>query len=229
MRVQGNLSPTTLIEPYLSTGLVELRVYENIKQISDNLYEYDEYIFHVPPISKEEVEENLEAWIQTGRALEQDTQATPYVEKVEEVEEAKTEKVAFEEQGTSLLTQLVASGTKPSAKAGVFAKGYEEWQPNQEYKGKTLLQYKGDLVYVVSDILSLANYPPFSTGTEANYNARPYPLDYSANLYPYVYTMEAEVGMRLQTDEGIYVCKEYLERVLYHPKDLARYFDKEVQ
>ena len=228
MRVQGNLSPTTLIEPYLSTDLVELRVYENIKQIDENLYEYDEYVFHIPPITKEEVEANLQAWIDTGRALEQDTQATPYVEKVEEVEKAQSEKVAFEEQGVSLLTQSVASGTKPNAKMGVFAKDFPEWKPNENYTAKTLLQYQGDLVYVVMDVLSLENYPPFSRGLEAIYNARPYPIDYSTNLYPYVYTMEAEVGMRLQTDEGVYVCKEYLERVLNHPKELARYFDKEV-
>lgn len=227
MRVQGNTSPTTHIEPYLSTNLVELRVYENIKQISDDLYEYDEYVFHVSPITEEEVNSNLQAWIETGRTIEQNYQATPYVEKVEEVQKVQVEKVSYEEQGVSLLTQVVASGIKPSAKMGVFAKDYEEWQPNQNYKANTLLQYKGDLVYVVQDVLSLEVYPPFSAGLEAIYNARPYPIDYASNLYPYVYTMEVEVGMRLQTDEGIYVCKEYLDRVLYHPKDLARYFDKE--
>ena len=83
MRVQGNNAPDSVtVEAYLPRkGYAEVRVRENVKQITETdpttgleycLYEYDEYVFHIPEREglKEEIESNLSDWLATGRVLE---------------------------------------------------------------------------------------------------------------------------------------------------------------
>lgn len=74
MRVQSNASPTpVVVESYhLMPGYVEVRLRENIKQLSDNVFEYDEYVLHVKEKDglQTEIENNLADWLTTGKMLE---------------------------------------------------------------------------------------------------------------------------------------------------------------
>lgn len=81
MRVQGNGFPAAVtVESYWPMpGYAEVRVHENVKDITPTddedttpLYEYDEYVFHIKQRDglQQEIENNLADWIQTGRALE---------------------------------------------------------------------------------------------------------------------------------------------------------------
>ena len=83
MRVKGNIYPELItVEPYLpARGKVEVRVRENVKEVTVTdsvtgeavtMYEYDEYVFHVPdkPGLFDEISNNLNDWLATGRSLE---------------------------------------------------------------------------------------------------------------------------------------------------------------
>ena len=74
MRVQGNVYPESVtVETYLPTiGMVEVRLRENVAQLSDTLYEYDEYtmLMKDSPGLKEEIAANLSGWLTTLRTLE---------------------------------------------------------------------------------------------------------------------------------------------------------------
>ena len=74
MRVKGNQSPQSVtVEAYgLMPGYAEVRLRENIKQLSDNMFEHDEYVLHVKENDglQTEIENNLADWLTTGRMLE---------------------------------------------------------------------------------------------------------------------------------------------------------------
>lgn len=77
MRVNSDVEPiTVLIEPYMSiAGYVEVRIRENVSSFNTEeglMYEYDEYVFHVPdkPELFDEISNNLNDWLATGRSLE---------------------------------------------------------------------------------------------------------------------------------------------------------------
>lgn len=81
MRVQGNASPSAVtVESYwLMPGYAEIRLHENIKDITPtdvenptSLFEYDEYVIHVKEKDglQAEIESNLAEWLATGRMLE---------------------------------------------------------------------------------------------------------------------------------------------------------------
>lgn len=74
MRVKGNIWPNVLnIEPYApKPGMAEIRLRENVVQIGDNLYEYDEYTAHLPDRDglEQDIRENLADWLVTLRTLE---------------------------------------------------------------------------------------------------------------------------------------------------------------
>ena len=74
MRVQGNVYPESItVETYLPIpGMVEVRLRENVTQLEDNLYEYDEYTIRLPAVTglKEKIVENLQDWLYTFRELE---------------------------------------------------------------------------------------------------------------------------------------------------------------
>lgn len=89
MRIRGNISPDIIhIEPYApNPGFVEIRLRDNIKEVSEvdamtetevALYEYDEFVFHETNRDnlREDIEENLDAWLQTGRELEVNVNAS---------------------------------------------------------------------------------------------------------------------------------------------------------
>lgn len=74
MRVQGNAYPEPItVGTYLPTpGMVEIRLRENVTQLSETLYEYDEYTKIMPdrPGLKQAIIDNLSDWLTTLRTLE---------------------------------------------------------------------------------------------------------------------------------------------------------------
>ena len=74
MRVQGNACPESVtVETHLPiSGMVEVRLRENVTQRSEALYEYDEYTKIMPdrPGLKEDITANLSDWLVTLRTLE---------------------------------------------------------------------------------------------------------------------------------------------------------------
>ena len=74
MRVQGNVYPEAItVEAYLPVpGIVEIRLRENVVQLEDTLYAYDEYttLMKDRPGLKEDITANLSDWMTTLRTLE---------------------------------------------------------------------------------------------------------------------------------------------------------------
>lgn len=101
MRVQGNASPSAVtVESYWPMpGYAEIRLHENIVDITPTdienpapLFEYDEYVFHVKQRDglKQEIENNLTDWIQTGRMLEVNDRASTVQDMKAEIANAIT-------------------------------------------------------------------------------------------------------------------------------------------
>ena len=112
---------------------------------------------------------------------------------------------------------------EPPVSAGVFT--CSEWQPDTQYEQYTLFTYQGKAGFVRQAHTSLAVYPPFSTGTEALYGARPSP-DVNG-IYPYVYNMKVEVGMKVRSakDGNIYTAIQVADPLLYDPADAVSIFE----
>ena len=111
---------------------------------------------------------------------------------------------------------------EPPVSAGVFT--YGEWQPNTAYKQYDLFTYNGVAGFVRQGHTSLAVYPPFSIGTEALYGARPAPD--TEGIYPYVYNMRVEVGMKVYGKDGnVYLAINEADPLLYDPADAVSIFE----
>lgn len=123
-----------------------------------------------------------------------------------------------------------ATSNPPMADVGVFAGGVEEWKPDTEYKLNDLFSYQGNMGYVKQPTLTSQDlYPPFSTGTEALYGARPKPD--AESVYPYVYNMGIFEGMLVRDDDGfvyrsITGTVERPTELLYHPKEVPALMEK---
>lgn len=74
MRVQGNINPNpvSVVDHRPIPGTAEIRLRENVVQIGDNLYEYDEYTAHLPDRDglEQDIRDNLADWLVTLRTLE---------------------------------------------------------------------------------------------------------------------------------------------------------------
>lgn len=107
--------------------------------------------------------------------------------------------------------------------AGMFIGDSEEWKPNTQYVRNNLFVYQGMTGYVKQAKLTSQDiFPPFSTGTEALYGARPKPD--ADGVYPYVYNMGIFKDM-LVRDEGVVYKSitgtyENPTELLFHPKDV---------
>ena len=112
----------------------------------------------------------------------------------------------------------------PPVSAGVFT--YGEWQPDTQYEQYALFTYQGNAGFVRQAHTSLAVYPPFSVGTEALYGARPSPD--SEGIYPYVYNMKVEVGMKVRSekDGNVYTAIQPADPLLYDPADGVSIFER---
>ena len=118
-----------------------------------------------------------------------------------------------------------ALNDEPPISAGVFT--YDEWQENVAYKQFDLFTYNGHAGFVRQAHTSLAVYPPFSVGTESLYGARP--AADSDGVYPYVYNMRAEIGMKVRSvkDGEVYTATQAADPLLYDPADIPAIFTKE--
>lgn len=83
MRIQGNVYPENItVESYLPvTGMVEVRLRENVNPLSNALYEYDEYIMLMKdrPGLKADITANLSDWLATLRTLEVNENASAFM------------------------------------------------------------------------------------------------------------------------------------------------------
>lgn len=111
---------------------------------------------------------------------------------------------------------------EPPVSAGVFT--YGEWQPDTQYEQYALFTYQGNAGFVRQAHTSLAVYPPFSVGTEALYGARPSPDN--EDIYPYVYNMKVEIGMKVRSAKGgnVYIAIQPADPLLYDPADAPALF-----
>lgn len=91
MRVQGNIAPIPVhVEAYPpKTGMVRVWLRENVQQLEDGLYEYDEYTTILPEKAglEAEVNANRSDWLQTLRNLEVDDRASVVVDMKEGLED----------------------------------------------------------------------------------------------------------------------------------------------
>ena len=110
----------------------------------------------------------------------------------------------------------------PPVSAGVFT--YGEWQPDTQYEQYALFTHQGNAGFVRQAHTSLAVYPPFSVGTEALYGARPSPD--TEGIYPYVYNMKVEVGMKVKSekDGNVYTAIQPADQLIYDPADAVSIF-----
>lgn len=115
--------------------------------------------------------------------------------------------------------------------AGLFEKSFPLWEADKEYKENDLFSYNGCVGYVKQPSLTSQEiYPPFSTGTESLYGARPKPD--TDGVYPYVYNMGIFEGMRVRGNDG-FIYKsisgtyENPTELLYPPEEAPSLFVKE--
>lgn len=117
----------------------------------------------------------------------------------------------------------VATNSAPDAQIGVFSVGVEPWEAGRSYEQYDLFEYGGNVGYVRQPTLIAQEiYPPFSVGTEALYGARPAPDD--DDVYPYIYNMAADIGMRVREGDTVYECIQAIPDMLYPPSMLAAHF-----
>ena len=114
---------------------------------------------------------------------------------------------------------------EPPVSAGEFT--YDEWHENTIYERYQPFTYNGNAGFAKQRHTSLAIYPPFSTGTESLYGARPAPdLD---GIYPYVYNMKVDIGMKVRSvkDGNTYECyANPTDSLLYDPADVPAIFSQ---
>ena len=115
--------------------------------------------------------------------------------------------------------------------AGLFEKSFPLWEADKEYKKNDLFSYNGCVGYVKQPSLTSQEiYPPFSTGTESLYGARPKPD--ADGIYPYVYNMGIFEGMRVRGNDGLIYKSisgtyENPTELLYPPEEAPSLFVKE--
>ena len=126
--------------------------------------------------------------------------------------------------GVKQIQVYCASGNAPSADSGVFVDGAEAWEAGKSYERGESFAYNGTMGYVKQAHTSQDIWLPFTLGTEALYGARPAPDE--NDIYPYVYNMAADVGMRVRDpdDHMVYICIQAIPDMLYKPHEIPAHF-----
>ena len=126
--------------------------------------------------------------------------------------------------GVKQIQLYCSGGETPSAESGVFVDGAEAWEAGKSYERGKVFAYNGAMGYVKQAHTSQDTWLPFTTGTEALYGARPAPDE--NGIYPYVYNMAADVGMRVRDpdDEQVYTCTQAITDMLYKPHEIPAHF-----
>lgn len=203
--------------PYMDGETFYLPV--NIEFLEEpQMYSYQEYRFNLP-INYDIPEEISE---QLANVIDEFSGTAVVL---------KEENISMQTAGVAQIKAYCsATSNPPMADSGVFASGVEEWKPDTEYKLNDLFSYEGNMGYVKQPSLTSQDiYPPFSTGTEALYGARPKPD--ADGVYPYVYNMGIYEGMLVRDDDGVLYCsitgtQEKPTELLYHPKDVPAMMEK---
>lgn len=125
---------------------------------------------------------------------------------------------------TNAGAQMIAeAGAEPPADAGVFAKGFEKWEPGKTYTLNQPFVYNGCVGFCrQASLVAIEVYPPFSTGTESLYGVRPAPDD--SGVFPYMYNMAVKVGMKVRENETVYECIQAANPLLYPPSAVPAHF-----
>lgn len=124
--------------------------------------------------------------------------------------------------GAKQMKLYCAAGNTPTADSGMFTESVEPWGAGKEYKKYDLFSYEGNMGFVKQPHTSQAHWIPFAVGTESLYGARPAPD--AEGIYPYVYNMAAEVGMRVRDEGIVYECIQDIPDMLYKPHEIPAHF-----
>lgn len=175
---------------------------------------YESTPYHVdgmPAIDREGVETVVLTEIDGGRRL---MQTDKHV-------------AALAAAGAKQVQLYCAAGDAPSADSGVFVDGAEAWEAGKSYERGKVFSYGGAMGYVKQAHTSQDIWLPFTAGTEALYGARPAPDE--NGIYPYVYNMAADVGMRVRDpdDHMVYTCIQAITDMLYKPHEIPAHFTVE--
>lgn len=132
--------------------------------------------------------------------------------------------IEIDRMNTAGAEAMQSLNTEPPVSAGVFT--YPEWEANRAYAQYELFTYQGNAGFVRQAHTSLAIYPPFSTGTESLYGARPTPD--MEGIYPYVYNMKVETGMKVKSEKDgkVYEAVQNADPLLYDPADVPSIFSE---
>lgn len=115
-----------------------------------------------------------------------------------------------------------ATNTPPSAEVGKAYYGVEPWEAGKTYTMYDLFMYNGSMGWVKQAHTSQETWLPFAAGTESIYGARPIPD--STGVYPYVYNMAVEIGMKVKHEGVVYECIQGTSSLLYSPDQVAALF-----
>jgi acyl transferase domain-containing protein len=165
MRVKGNKNPDTIhIEAYLpKAGYVELRLTENVVQLEENLYQYDEYVLQIPQRANlaEEIEANLSDWLITGRTLEVNENASEMADRKATMDVLGVSTPAQAEAKQAAITTAGAMLTDEQALEVIEL--YDEWKPDVAYEVDNRVRYEEKLYKCLQAHTSQADWNPEAT------------------------------------------------------------------
>ena len=122
----------------------------------------------------------------------------------------------------SVNTACVQMDVVPASNVGMFVQGASPWEAGKEYAMYDLFSYNGAVGWVKQAHTSQETWTPFSVGTEALYGARPEPD--ADGVYPYVYNMKVDVGMKVLDEGVVYECIQGADELLYRPEQVPALF-----
>ena len=165
MKVKGNNLPEAVhIERYLpKAGYVEVRLTENVTQIEENLFEYDEYVLQIPQRENlaEEIEANLHDWLITGRTLEVNDNASEMADRKATMDVLGVQTPAQAEAKHNAMVNAGAMLTDEQAVTVIDL--YDEWAVGVTYAVDTRIRYGEKLYKVLQDHTTQADWTPDKT------------------------------------------------------------------
>lgn len=123
---------------------------------------------------------------------------------------------------SSVKAVSVSEAKAPAANVGLFIAGAPDWEPGKAYERYDLFRYGNAVGWVKQAHTSQETWLPFSVGTEALYGARPEPDE--DGIYPYVYNMKVDVGMKVRDEDVVYECIQGTDDLLYKPGQVPALF-----
>lgn len=138
-------------------------------------------------------------------------------------QKAQDQMVIISEAAIASVAETCAQiNIEPKANVGLFIMGAEDWEPNKAYNRFDLIRYNGSIAWVKQAHTSQETWLPFSVGTESLYGARPCPDE--DGVYPYVYNMKVDLGMKVSHEGIVYECIQATDDLLYAPAQVPALF-----